>query len=258
MVHFQLAFTEWLFTNHPRIVVHVIGRRRLIENQLVSFGKNSLTYRIWGQVVAGYVNTHSLRAALTAQLVEDRQHRLGIQVVAPPELLEALANAPENQRSASHRIHEALAEGRRQARSLTYLWQGAKTKTKRAEARDKGFSVLRHLAHSIERKGRQQQRRTIHAEMRGNQHRPVHKAYDDLVSAAFGDFYEDRFKKTVVVLGKAGRLHAFNEEGKHITSLVLQKDELERRKNRKRYLLLDPEHAERLRARALSAKPTYP
>ncbi len=246
---------EWLFGNPPRIVSRVMGRRRLIEDQLATFGKNSLTYRIWGQVIAGYISVDGLRAALTAQFVEDRRHRLGIHVLTPVPLLEAMANSPENRRSAFHRIHDALEEARRQTRSLTAPWSGARTNRARGEIRDRAFGILRHLAHSIEKKDRQQRRRTVHAETRAGQRRPVHKAHDDLTAATPADLFADRFKHSVIVVGKAGRVHAFNGAGKHITSLVLHKDELDRRLARKRYVPLEPELCVSFLQNALATMP---
>jgi hypothetical protein len=128
-----------------------------------------------------------------------------------------------------------------------------------AEVREKVFSILRHLAHSIERKGRQRVRRTAHAELRGNQNRPIHAAREDLAQATNGDFYRDRFRGSVIVTGKSGRAHAFNDEGRHITSFVLQGNELDRRLQRRRYQPLDEPERAAFRQRALAtSQPDHP
>ena len=240
--------TDMLFAERPRILARVVGRTRLTNAQLVSFGKNSLTYRIWGQVAAGYFRVGGLRAALTAQFVETPDHCLHMQLVTPPEVRAALAEAPPDRRSALHRVHDALGEARKQAFSLGTLWQATRQKEARAQVEKRAFAVLRHLAHSIERKGRQQRRRTVHAETRGQQRRPVHKAGDDLRRASPGDFFRDTHKGSLIVLGRGGRVHVFSEEGKQVTSLVIGGDELARRQRRKRYVPLEPETIRRLRS----------
>ena len=247
--------TDLLFANRPEMLARVIGRQRLTNEQLTSFGKNSFSYRIWGQVVAGYLHISSLRAALTVQLVETKDHRLHLQTITDEQVRDALANAPANRRSAFHRVFDALTEARAQAFSLSNAWQNAGKPDACAKIRDKAFSMLRHLAHSIERKGRQHHRRTAHAELRGQQRRPVHKAHDDLREATVADFMRDSFKESIIVLGKAGRLHAFADGGKHITSLTIRGDELERRKKRQRYLPMPAEEASEFRDRAMASLP---
>ncbi len=247
--------TDLLFAPRPEVLARVVGRRRLTSEQLVSFGKNSLTYRIWGQVVAGHIMLKSLRSGLTAQLVETRDHRLHLQVITDPRVRDALANAPADKRSAFHRIFDAIAHARREVFSLSGLWQSNPQRKLRGDVEKRGFAILRHLAHSLERKGRQHYRRTAHAEVRGQQRRPVHKAHDDLVEASATDFLSDTVKHSVIVLGRAGRLHAFSEQGRHITSLILKGDELERRRRRRRYLPLDKDRIDDFRKQALSALP---
>jgi hypothetical protein len=247
--------TDLLFAERPEMLARVIGRRRLTDEQLTSFGKNSFSYRVWGQVVAGYLHINSLRAALTVQLVETKDHRVHLQTITDEHVRDALANAPPNRRSAFHRVFDALTEARGQTFSLSNAWQHAKTREAQDKIRANGFSLLRHLAHSIERKGRQHHRRTAHAELRGQQRRPVHKAHDDLKGAPLSDVMRDTFKESVIVLGKAGRLHAFADGGKHITSLVIRGDELERRKKRRRYQSMAPEEASAFRDRAMASLP---
>ena len=246
--------TDLLFARPPEVLARVVGRRRLTADQLASFGKNSLTYRVWGQVVAGYLRLGDLRAGLTIQLVETADSRLRLQVIADAKIRDALANAPEDRRSAFHRVHDAIGEARRQVFSLSNLWQMTSNGDVRREVRGKAFGVLRHLAHSIERKGRQHKRRTAHAELRGQQRRPIHKAYEDLLaSASRTDFFRDTVKQSIIVLGRGGRLHAFNDTGKHVTSLTIRGDELERRRRRRRYLPLATADAEAFRNTAIAA-----
>ncbi len=227
--------TDLLFAKPAKILARFVDRQALIESQLVSFGRHSMSYRLWGQVVAGYLPGPRSRAALTAQLVETRDHRLHLQVIAPPAVLEALAEAEEHPQSPLQRIHEALAEASRRLATLGDAWCRGRTRELKARVREQAYAELRHLAASIERKGRQEQKRTRHAEERGAQMRPVHKAGADVDEAADGNFYRDVVKDVVVVASRAGRVHVFARDGRHVTSLTLGGDELERRVRRRRY-----------------------
>lgn len=247
--------TDRLFADPPEILARVVGRTRLVAAQLRTFGRNSFTYRVWGQVVAGYLPVRNQRAAVTVQVVEDKHHKLHLQVIADPLLREALADAPEDRRSAFARVHDAIAEARRQTLSLSTLWEHGNRREQEEAVREKAFAILRHLAHSIEQKGRQLRRRTSHAEIRGGQNRPVHKAYDDVVAATAQDVFEDRFKQSLIVVGRGGRIHAFSREGRHITSLVLAGDEFDRRVARGRYVPPTDGDMEAFRASVLAALP---
>jgi hypothetical protein len=247
--------TDRLFDDHPEMLARVVGRARLVAAQLRTFGRNSFTYRVWGQVVAGYLVVRGTRTALSAQIVEDTGHQLHLQVIAAPLLREALADAPDDRRSVCARVYDALAEARRQTASLSDLWRHDNRRAQEEETREKAFALLRHLAHSIEQKGRQQLRRTSHAELRGAQNRPVHKAFDDVMAASAQDVYTDRFKHSVIVAGRGGRVHAFSPAGRHITSLMLAGDEFERRVSRGRYTPFALGDLEAFRASVLAALP---
>ena len=239
--------TEMLFRPSPRVVSRHIRRRVLIEEQLVSFGKNSLTYKVWGQVVAGYMLTGKTRCALTAQLVETRDHRLRLQVIAPELLLNSLTESVENGYSPLRRIHDALTEARRRLESLESTWRNTRSRQTRRRVREQADSLLRRLSHSIERKGRQKRRRTEHAELRGTQQRPVHKGSEDLAAASPNNFFKDVVKNACVVLGKGGRVHVFSQDGRQVTSFILTGDELENRLRRRRYQPMDPDEVKALK-----------
>ena len=81
--------------------------------------------------------------------------------------------------------------------------------------------VLRRLAESLDRSGRQDSRRTRHAEERRTQQRPVHKALDDVRDASPEKWFFDEKAGTAVVCGPQGRAHAFSPNGRHVTSFSL-------------------------------------
>lgn len=242
--------TGRLFEERGDPMSRVIGRRRLTDEQLDSFGRNSLAYRIWGQVVAGYFRVEGMRAAMTVQVVETRDRALHLQVLTCDAVKHALAEAPAGKRSSFHRVFDALRRAREELEVESRLWQTVHGRMPVREMAPKVFSVLRHLALSIERKGRQQSRRTTHAESRASEKRPIHKAMEDLRGATDDDFRHDRVRDSIVVKGRAGRVHVFSRDGKHVTSLLLSAEELARRERRERYVPLDPEIAASVRAAA--------
>lgn len=233
--------TDTLFGERPELLARVVGRPRLVQQQLVTFGKHSLSYRIWGQVVAGYFRTSERRDALTVQIVETRDRRLHLQLLASAQLRELLADTPDDQRSSFFRAYDAIQDARRQLEALLPAWQPGLPPGRNAEdqLREEAFGILRHLARSLERKGRQEHRRTVHAETRGQQARPVHMATDDLAAATPDSFFRDAFRQSIVVRGPSGRCHVFNDGGRHITTLAIAGDEFDIRVRRQRYVPLD-------------------
>jgi hypothetical protein len=237
---------DQLFDDKPPIFARLVGRRRLTNEQFRSFGLGSLTYRIMAQVAAGYIRVGGQRCALTVQVVETRDHMLHVQILTPDEAHEALANASPKSGRAYYRIFDALRGTRRQIEELSGRWQNCADKDERAELRNRMNAVLRHLCTSIEQKGRQDKRRTGHAEQRGREKRPVHKAASDLKNAKDDQFYRDSKTKNVIVLGKSKRAHVFADDGRHVTSLFLEGDMLERRVSRRRYVPLPAEERDAL------------
>jgi hypothetical protein len=118
------------------------------------------------------------------------------------------------------------------------------------EVRREVFAVLRHLARSLERKGRQEHGRTVHAETRAQQARPVSAGRDDLNQAQPTDFYRDVVRHSIVVAGRSGRCHVYTSDGRHITTLAISGKELESRVRRRRYQALTPEESDIFRRTA--------
>jgi len=230
---------DLLFAPSAHLLGRVVGRRQLISQQLDTFGRNHLTYHIVGQVVAGYFQIRGVRCAMTVQVVQTPNRELSVQVITP-DANEALSDAPENRRSALYRTFDALREFNNRIRNLSGRWLAANTKADRDGLREQLFTQLRHLSNSIQRKGRQKNRRTSHAEVRSKQRRPVHKALEDLRTAGAEDFFRDNHHDSIIVIAKGGRAHVFSEAGRHITSLSITADVIERRQRRKRYIPMPP------------------
>ena len=235
---------EYLTAPSPSIVARVIGRKRLLGEQLAEYGRGSLKYAIWGQVVMGYVMLGGEKHALTFQVVETGDRRLRPQIIGSQTLLDAMADGHENRLVA---LLTVLRQNARKIESLGQEAQNQKGKKERAQLREKVFKVLRQVALSLERKGRQRGRRTKHAEKRRQEKRPVTTGFKDLFKAPVESFFSDEVKGSIVVLGPGGRAHVYSEDGRHVTSLNLKKAEIDRRLKRKRYQPLSASQVDRLR-----------
>lgn len=240
MLELEDTRLDQLFDEEHSLLGRVVGRQRLVAAQFLAYGRASLTCRVIGQVVAGYLAVGETACALSVLIVEDAGRNLHTQVIAPERLREALADARDRDASPFLRVHEALRATRQHVQALAVPWRGRLPRAERVSLREQLFATLRHLANSLERKGRQARRRTAHAELRQQQQRPVAKAHEDLAAALPEDFCLDRKTQCIVVLGRKGRLHVFNPEARHVTSLQLEGGQLERRFQRQRYVRLEP------------------
>ena len=235
---------DQLVSASPSVVARVVGRRRLLGEQLPEYGRGSLKYAIWGQVVMGYIVLDGDKYALTFQVVEGGDRRIRPQILGSEQLLDAMADGHQARLAA---LMTVLRQSARKIENLALEAQTQTGKQARSELREKVFRVLRQLAISLERKGRQRGRRTKHAEHRRQERRPVASGFQALFRAPVESFYSDEVKGSLVVVGPSGRVHIYSEDGRHVTSLNLKKAEIERRLKRKRYLPLTPERVRSLR-----------
>ncbi len=223
-----------IFESRPKPLARFVRRKQLIEEQLIGSGRNSMTYRILCQVVAGYFEIDGTRCALTLQAVEDPSRRLFLQLLAPNDVREAMTEEVRNNRTLS-RLYSAVNDLRHRLNDLQAEWRNATGRKDRQKALSHIERQLRHQVTVIERKGRQGARRTMHAHDRGEDKRPIHTAMKDLSEANRDCFFLDLPRNSIVILGKRGRAHVFSPEGKHVTTLLLPQEKLGRRVQRNRY-----------------------
>jgi hypothetical protein len=107
--------------------------------------------------------------------------------------------------------------------------------------------ILHDLRRAVERGGRQRERRTRHADERRRENRPTQAALQDAWKASDTDLLADDARGTLIVLGPRGRAHAFTPGGKHVTSLILDREALSRRMARKRWRPATPAEIAALR-----------
>ncbi|MEZ5988978.1 MAG: hypothetical protein R3F30_07615 [Planctomycetota bacterium] len=84
------------------------------------------------------------------------------------------------------------------------------------------LSSLRELVRKLGQDARNRERRTDHARERVEQStRPTQFAFSEAKTARDHHLYVDNEERTVVVIGKKGRVHVFSPEGRHVTTVVI-------------------------------------
>lgn len=255
-----------LYAEPPEIVALVQGPAELTGGLLPGFGRESLVYKLWGQVVVGLVPRNLQpkargveRVALTLQVVGTREGsggerlRLNVLGLTQDAISEAAASSdPSSPAEAFRRLLRATrgridAIGRRLARA-------------RGEARERELGVqvgalLVRLRADVLRVFKVRDYRTQHAEARHSEgDRPTASALTDLIGAGDGHFFRDDHKNTVIAVGPRGRVHVFSPEGKHVTSLEMQPGEVERRVDRGRWRPLERAAQEAFKAEVARAR----
>lgn len=212
----------------------------LTYRQLAVFGRRSKTYDILAQVAFGFLRFPSPeggrdqeKVAMTLQAVEVRCRSRRPRIVL--NVLGRLPGGGEAVESLAGVYHMRVLDSIVAARRLL----GRIAPAGKAPARAEAEKILKRTARALERIGRQSERRTGHAERRRVDRRPTAKALEDALAAQEDRLLWDEHRRTVVVLGSRGRVHVFSPGGRHITSLVLKKEEVEGRKRRERWQALD-------------------
>ncbi len=248
----------------PPAAVMMLGHE-LRERQLAEFGRSSRTYAILGQVVTGYFRVREPsdlagRFALTFQIIEGREgggrRTLYLNTICglPADVLAEWLESELGRGVARARIMTLRAVNQ-MARLIAELPAGSPPATLR-EILGRTPAVLRRLAESIERAGRQRQRRTRHAEQRRTEdRRPIAMALADVASAPPEAFFHDERSDSYVVCGPQGRVHVFSAQGRHVTSFVSSSSRIEGRIRRGRWSALPREQVEAVRS-AIASAPT--
>jgi hypothetical protein len=242
-----LDFGQWLIERRdPRVdLLYEAGsalltctalERDLTKELLPPFRDHEGGYRVHGQVVAGWYwvpdpSGSDQALAMTFQVVSvrprggRRQLELNVLGVGPQgEALERLYQrlgripwAPSVRwaQSVLEQMEKSLQDRRHPPGSFQRRLEG----------------LLGGLARRLEQGQRAQQRRTHHAELHHLEgERPTRMALADLARAREEHFLFDTRRQTVIVLGERGRAHAFNLEGKLVTSVRYGAGAIERRR----------------------------
>ena len=110
------------------------------------------------------------------------------------------------------------------------------------------LQLVRDLCRDLEHRRRTDRRRTRHAKDRATQaDRPTDKALAEALAVTAEQLFEDRQKKTFIVLGARNRVHVFTPAGRHVTSARYEGTEIRHRIERRRWVPCDGERFEEFR-----------
>ena len=226
-----------LLAGEDIVLTRVTMGRVLRTQQLAEFGGNSPVFKILGQVDAGLFRVlgaagkcafsfQLLRGSSLEGRVRLRLHAVG--AVDPMDL-------------ADPSLLQILSRFQRQLDVEAMRLQGQSTQ---GEVDEEAFvlPLLNDLAQRLQNRTRNAGRRTQHGLERSDAgDRPTSRAYPDAGEASDDAILWDLDQNTVVVLGGKGRVHVFTQQGKHVTSVVMQGAAIDRRRHMGRWRLAEPE-----------------
>lgn len=228
---------ERLLAGEEIVLTHVTMGRVLRTQQLAEFGGQSPVFKILGQVNAGLfrVLNDAGRCAFSFQLLRGSTLEGRVRLRLHP------VGAVDPMDLADPALMQILTRFQRKLDQEALRLEG---KLKNGDVDEEEFvlPLLQDFARQLQTRTRNAGRRTQHGLERseGGQ-RPTSKAYPDAGEASDGDILWDVDQSTVVVLGPKGRVHVFTPHGKHVTSVVMQRQAVERRKQQGRWRLAEPE-----------------
>lgn len=228
---------ERLLAGEEIILTRVTMGRVLRTQQLAEFGGNSPVFKILGQVDAGLFRVlgaagrcafsfQVLRGTTLEGRVRLRLHAVG--AVDPMDL-------------ADPALMQILSRCQRQLDVEAMRLQGQQ---QNGEVDEEAFvlPLLQELARQLQSRTRSAGRRTQHGLERAEEgQRPTSRAYPDAGEASDDAILWDLDQNTVVVLGGKGRVHVFTPQGKHVTSVMMQGQAIERRRHMGRWRAAEPE-----------------
>jgi len=226
----------------------VYMRGRDIKNRLLSsFGKSSRTYNILGQIICGFFTLKPSEIsdqrvneiALTIQAVEYRDNeggmRLGLNVISgfdAPHLLDHFTG------TAYSELRTRILDTERRLKSIEQTLRSVPASRKSAvlkEEMPRIPSFMREIRQDVIKLNQRRHRRTGHAVNRSLENRPVFTAIEDLRTARMADILEDPRNRTLIVPGRRRRWHVFSREGRLVTTLILERDNVHHRLAKKRW-----------------------
>jgi hypothetical protein len=222
-----------IFRVDPYPIAIVQSGGELSQAQLPIYGKDSPLFRILAQVVIGYVSCAEdlgLPASAGGRKAPVAMTFQAVQPPAPgrPPVLNILGRTPDGtplhqalEEAGDRRFADALHSVRRSLDEVALHRRGRLSRRERFERHQRILAILGRLARNLERIFRQRYRRTQHAEERHlNRGRPASSALGDALQASRESVYRDVEENTWVVLGPKNRVHIFNDQAVHVTSVV--------------------------------------
>ena len=230
---------DLLYAEKPFLIAVAQAGRDLAENQLDTFGKKSRTHRVLAQVISGYFpgppsNGSRERWAMTVQAVEYRdgkgEPRLDLNVISGALGDGGMTGILTHENNEP--LYETIARARGRIASIgrsSINPRSGDWYSRKFESRV--LAVLGDLAHFLERNSHLRHRRTRHArEERTRRDRPIAAALKDLERASPEDFHFDEANHTIVIVGPHLRTHIFSPEGKLVTSINYDGDQVRKKR----------------------------
>lgn len=184
---------------------------------------------------------------MSYQLSVTHGRHANLRLVVLGDALERVSQIRDGSGYAS-RIFGVFMKARRRVRRLQ--WRAVRQPDPKGFVRESALPMARWLQSELLSAVTQHKSKTAHAMdryMSGK--RPVGSALADILACPAERFFMDTHRDTVAVVGPRGRVHVLTREGKLVTSMVLDRSELQRRQTRGRFRPLAPGEAEALRAR---------
>jgi hypothetical protein len=231
---------DLLYREPPQLVTVVVGEPELAGSLIPAFRQREDSYRIHGQVTAGWYQAPALDGpagtrqplAVSLQVISSGSHRhrrrFGVNVIGigpggePLEhLFDRLGEIPW---SDAVRWAQGVLLGME-----AQLERAPRTPREAVDKRIEG--LVNAVARRLEKDWRGKERRTRHGQQRHAEgDRPTRMALADLARAAPEDLLFDTRRETLVVVGDRGRAHVFNLAGKLVTSVRYNPAVIEKRR----------------------------
>ncbi|MFH1999044.1 MAG: hypothetical protein ABIK28_05140 [Planctomycetota bacterium] len=232
-----------LVREESEIVALCQSKESLMEELLPVFGKESGLYRILGQLIVGYLPLPRASAGRTVVTVQAVQC---LDQGRPRLFLNLIGKTPSHENIVDYLRVSPEPELEGLLKTAEKKLRAAKYKPSTRSAGSGGLetailTILRHLGRSIERTNRRNRRRTRHATQRGSERPAVGLALKDIDKAQPDRFLYDEIHNTFIVVGPKWRIHIFGQDGRHVTSMHLNRDSFQKRLDTRRWRFATPE-----------------
>ena len=223
---------DQLFTEKPLLLALAQDGELLRSHQMAAFGRESRTHHVLGQVIAGYFRSRrdsSIRWAVSLQAVEYRNQEgrpeVGMNVINSVLGTSGLTGILT--KMSDEWLYSTVTRARS---NIAAIGRGASPDGLSERGKQDVLAVLHDLARFLEKNSYHSQSRTRHArEERTRQDRPIAAALKDLSHARPENFCIDSKTDTMVIIGPHRRTHIFNMEGKLVTSINYEGDEIRKK-----------------------------
>ena len=227
------ANIERMLAGEEIVLTHVSMGRVLRTQQLAEFGGNSPVFKILGQVDAGLFRVlgDAGRCAFSFQLLRGTTLEGRVRLRLHP------VGAVDPMDLADPALMQILSRFQRKLDAEALRLEG---KLKGGEVDEEEFvlPLLQEFAKQLQARTRNTGRRTQHGIERSEENqRPTPSAYPDAGEANDASILWDIDQSTIVVLGPKSRVHVFTPQAKHVTSVVMQRPAVERRRQQGRWRL---------------------